>query len=47
VKITGKRKAHRFGLLLVSRSGLRLTSVTLDLGLWRGVLWQAKRRRAS
>lgn len=45
MKIRGKRKAHAAGPLRINRTGLRLTSVTLDLGLWRGVLWQAKPKR--
>lgn len=44
MKIKPKRKTYRLGPLRINRSGLQLTSVTVDLGLVRGVLWERKRR---
>lgn len=44
MKLKPKRRAHRIGPLRINRAGLHLTSVTLDLGLWSGVLWESKRR---
>jgi hypothetical protein len=44
MRIYGERHAHRLGPLRLNRSGLRFTSLTLDLGFWRAVLWQAKRK---
>jgi hypothetical protein len=41
MRIYGERHAHRLGPLRLNRSGLRFTSLTLDLGFWRAVLWQA------
>lgn len=45
MRITGKRRSRRLGPLRVNSVGLRLTSVTLDLGLVRAVLWERRRRR--
>jgi hypothetical protein len=45
MRITGKRDSWNLWPFRVNWSGLRLTSVTLDLILWRGVLWERKRRR--
>lgn len=47
MKIFGKRHAHYLGPLRINRTGLRFTSVTVDLGMWRGVIWQAPRRPAA
>jgi hypothetical protein len=44
MRIYGERHAHRLGPLRLNRSGLRFTSLTLDLGFWRAVLWQAPKR---
>lgn len=43
MKIRGKRRAHRLGPLRFNRTGLRLTSITLDLWLWSGVIWERGR----
>lgn len=45
MKIKPKHRSHRRGPLRVNRSGLRITSVTLDLWLWSGYLYEAPRRR--
>ena len=45
MRIYGERHAHRFGPLRLNRTGLRFSSLTLDLGFWRAVLWQAPRRQ--
>lgn len=39
-----KRRAYRLGPLRFNRTGLRLTSITLDLVFWNGVLWERRRR---
>ena len=44
MKIRGKRRTYKAGPIRITRSGIRLTSVTLDLGLWRGVLWERRKR---
>ncbi len=44
MKLKPKRRTHHLGPIRMNRAGLRLTSITVDLGLWSGVLWQAKRR---
>jgi hypothetical protein len=43
MRIKPKRRTGRVGPLRINRSGLRITSVTIDLGLWSGVLWERKR----
>lgn len=43
MKIRGKRRSYRLGPVRVNRVGPRATSVTLDLWLWSGVLWERKR----
>jgi hypothetical protein len=44
MRIYGERRTHKFGPIRVNRAGLRPTSVTLDLGLWRVFLWKARKR---
>lgn len=44
MKIRGKRRTYKLGLFNVTRSGFRPTSVTLDLGFWRGIIWERKRK---
>ena len=43
MRTTGRRKAYRLGPLRINRVGARFTSVTVDLGLWRGILWERRR----
>lgn len=44
MKIKPKHRSTRHGLIRVNRAGLRITSVTIDLWLWSGYLYQAPRR---
>jgi hypothetical protein len=45
MRILGRRASWNLWPLRINWSGLRPTSLTLDLILWRGVLWERKRRR--
>lgn len=47
MKLKPKRRTHRAGWFRLNRVGLRPTSITVDLGLWSGVLWEAKRRQGG
>lgn len=44
MRTRGKRRTYTPGPFRIARAGLRITSVTVDLGLWHGILWEAKRR---
>lgn len=43
MRIKPRRRVRKLGPLRFNITGLRLTSVTVNLGIARGVLWERKR----